>query len=234
MRHEPHRAIQGSRFPVTLSTEAIALGHQTLRGKSWNLVETNEFRVVYVLSTQVVEVGGESLGTLFRKDRAKGQLSLGGIPYLFAQFGVLVFKFGGMVILFQIGVEELVGLLVGYFLPMFHEFRNGAIVDVIAQHLLGTHLITIGNGNIVHLVAETKDQHVLSVCPTGTNPCPYGDVLLSLLLLPMANHYLARNSESCTDMSELAVTVSALVEVHEVHVDFVPWNFRVILCVEVE
>ena len=50
----------------------------------------------------------------------------------------------------------------------------------------------------------------------------------------MAYHHLAAQTHAGADVSELAVAMCALVEVHEVHVDVVPWNLLVVLCVEVE
>ena len=50
----------------------------------------------------------------------------------------------------------------------------------------------------------------------------------------MAYNHLAAQTHAAHDVAELAVAVGALVEVHEVHVDFVPGNFGVELGMEVE
>ena len=45
---------------------------------------------------------------------------------------------------------------------------------------------------------------------------------------------LAAQAHACYYVAELAVAVCALIQVHEVHVDCVPWNFLVELRMQVE
>ena len=67
---------------------------------------------------------------------------------------------------------------------------------MVSENLLGAHLVAVGHGNIVHLVAETYDKHVPGVSHGSCNTRPNGDVLLSLLLFPVAYYNLARLSQA--------------------------------------
>ncbi len=105
---------------------------------------------------------------------------------------------------------------------------------MIAHAYLGLHLVTVGHGHIVHLVAQTYDAHVLSVGPAHTYALPYSDVFLCLFVLPVAGYNLAAYTHAGADVAKLAVAVGTLVEIHEVHVHGLPGYLGVILCMEVE
>ena len=105
---------------------------------------------------------------------------------------------------------------------------------MIAKTLFGLYLVAVGNGNVVHLVAETENEHILRICPCCGNTLPYGDFLLCLGVGPVADNHLAAQTHAGADVSEFAVAVSALVEVHEVHVDLVPGNLGIELGVEMQ
>ena len=105
---------------------------------------------------------------------------------------------------------------------------------MIAQYLLEGDLVTIGHGDIVHLVAEADDQAVLCIGNTGADTLPHSDVLECLLVFSVTDNGLAGLAQTGKDMSELTVAVRALVEVHEVHVDVVPWNLLMVLGMQVE
>ena len=68
LAHVPECAVKSSRLPVALSTETVTFGHEALRCKTGNLIETYKLGIVDVLSTEVVEVGSEALCTLGSED----------------------------------------------------------------------------------------------------------------------------------------------------------------------
>ena len=105
---------------------------------------------------------------------------------------------------------------------------------MIAQTLLELHTVAIGNGHIVHVHTEHQTADVMGIGNTGTNTSPDGYLTLSSLVLPVAANHLAGNAHAGADVSELNVTVSRLVQVHEVHIHRVPGNLGVVLGVEVE
>ena len=105
---------------------------------------------------------------------------------------------------------------------------------MVTQTLLELYAVAIGHGHIVHVHTEHQTAHVVSIGHTGGHTGPYGYLLLGLLGLPIATHYLAGNSHTGADMTELDVAVSRLVQVHEVHVHRLPGYLGIILRVEVE
>ena len=105
---------------------------------------------------------------------------------------------------------------------------------MVAQSHLCLYLVAVGDSHIVHLVSETQDAHVVGVSPCCCHSCPYSNLLLRALVFPIAADDLARTAQTGTDMSELAVAVSTLVQVHEVHVHRVPRNLGIILGMEMQ
>ena len=53
-----------------------------------------------------------------------------------------------------------------------HNIVNGVVVHMVAQYLFGADLVTICYGYVVHLVAETDDEHILCVGPCGSYTHP--------------------------------------------------------------
>ena len=105
---------------------------------------------------------------------------------------------------------------------------------MVAQALLSLNFVAVGNGHVVHLVAETQDEHILSVSPGRCHTLPHGNMFLSLRISPMAHHHLTAQTHTRAYMAELPVAVRALIEIHKIHVDIVPWNLGIILGVEME
>ena len=105
---------------------------------------------------------------------------------------------------------------------------------MITQTLLKLNTITVSNSYVVHVHTEHQAANVFGISHTCSYTSPYGNLLLSSLILPITAYHFARYTHTGADMSELDVTMGALVQVHEVHVHCLPGDFGVILCVEVE
>ena len=105
---------------------------------------------------------------------------------------------------------------------------------MIAQNLLGSYLVTISHGYVVHLVAEAQDEHILGIGHGGSYTCPDSDVLLYLWILPISCYDLAGLAETGADVTELTVAMCRLIEVHEIHVHSIPRNLLIVLGVEVQ
>ena len=232
--HVPNGAVEGCRLPVAFGAEAIAFLHQTLRSEARNLVEAYEtFAVGIVPAAEVVEVGGEALGTLGLEDGTEGKLSLGCVPDLLLA-NLLACLAGNDGIFLVVLLDEGIDVGVLDLLPVAHEFADGAVVNMITKNLLSSYLVAISNGYVVHLIAETDDKHILGISHSSGNACPNGDVLLYFRILPIAGNDLARLAETGADVAELTVTMCRLIEVHEVHVHGIPRNLLVVLGVEVQ
>ncbi len=105
---------------------------------------------------------------------------------------------------------------------------------MITHALLELHAITVGNGYVVHVHTEHQAAYVVSISNTCSYASPCCNLLLSLFALPVTYNYLSRDAHTGADVTELDVAVGRLVEVHEVHVDVLPRQLSVVLCMEVE
>ena len=105
---------------------------------------------------------------------------------------------------------------------IFHQFAHRAVVHMVTHALLRLNLISIRYRYIIHLVAKTDNQHVLSIRPSRTDTHPNSNLTLSFPIFPMPYHYFAANSHSSTNMPELTIAMSRLIQVHEVHIHGVP------------
>ena len=105
---------------------------------------------------------------------------------------------------------------------------------MVTHALLKLNAVTVGNGHVVHVHTEHKAAYVVCIGTAGSGAGPYGNLLLSLNALPVAYHNLAGYTHTGAYVTELYIAVGALVQVHEVHIDGVPGNIGVVLCVEVE
>ena len=153
----------GSGLPVAFGTESVAFSHQALRCQSRNLVE-----VAAVGLAQVVEVGGEAFGTLRLQDGTQGEFGLGGIPNFSISFGTSVFQCGVVIVKAEVFVYQCLHVFILHLCVIFHQLAHGAIVHVVAHALLGLHLVAVGHGHVVHLVAEADDEHIIFFCVSSS------------------------------------------------------------------
>ncbi len=105
---------------------------------------------------------------------------------------------------------------------------------MIAHTYLGLNLVTVSNSDIVHLIAESENEHVLGISPRCTHALPYGNAFLSVGILPITCDDFAAHTHTCTYMSELTVAVSTLIQIHEIHIHGIPWYLGIVLGMEME
>ncbi len=105
---------------------------------------------------------------------------------------------------------------------------------MITKDLLESYLVAIGHSHVVHLIAEADDEAILCISNTGADTLPHSDVILCLGVFPIADNSLAGLTQTREDMSILTVTMSTLVEIHEVHIHGLIRDLLVVLCVEME
>ena len=221
LSHEPHRTVEGGRFPVAFRTETVTFGHQALAGQSRKLVD----------AFQVVEVGRKGFGAFVRQQTAEGDLRISRIPDLFHEvFITPVGRTGG--IRFPVCFHQSVHFGFRHFILVSDQFGDGAIVHVVAQTHFRIHLIAVGYGYVVHLVAETYDKHVLGIRPGGGYAHPYGNLFLGGRILPVAGYYFAGGAHTGRDVPEFTVAMGRLVQVHKVHIHGIPGDFFVELRME--
>ena len=112
------------------------------------------------------------------------------------------------------------------------EVAEAVAVDGDAEAYLGLDLVALGDGDLAHVVAETRDLHAPHVVPCGGGAHPDAEPLADRRFLPVPDHHLAIQAKPRADEAEFAVAVSRLVEVHEVHVDGRPRDVAVELRVQ--
>jgi len=140
----------------------------------------------------------------------------------------------GQGVFFFIHSNQGIYLGFGDLLDKGYQVTDGEVIHMVSQAHLGFHLVAIGYGHIVHVVAKAYNLHVPGILPGDCNPHPYGNPGVYILVFPMAYHYLAVLAHAGDDVSEFPVSMRALVEVHEVHVNGFPGNFFVKLSVQVQ
>ena len=117
--------------------------------------------LLYVHVAEVVEVRSECLRAISLENCTESKLSLCRVPYLLIFYCILVLELRSMVVLLEVNLNEFVYCLVLYLLEVSHNCAERNIVNMVAETHLSLYLVTVCNGYIVHLVAETEDSHVL-------------------------------------------------------------------------
>ena len=139
-----------------------------------------------------------------------------------------------MVVEAEIFLHQRLRILILDLAMIFHQLTDRTVIYVIAHANLSLHLVAIGNGHVIHLVAEAENQHILCIGPGSADAHPDGDFMLRGGILPITHDNFAADTHTGADVSELAVAMSRLVEVHKVHVHRVPRNFAVELRMQME
>ena len=111
------------------------------------------------------------------------------------------------------------------------------VIDAVGVHRdtemrFGFHLVTLGDGDAAHVVPEPGDlqRGQLGVPEGRTHPA--ADAAARPWITDMPGDGLAGVRHAGLDVTELAVAVCGLVEVHEVHVDGRPGQFDPVLGVQ--
>jgi hypothetical protein len=70
--------------------------------------------------------------------------------------------------------------------------------------------------------------------PTGGGAHPRGDFTEYIRILPETYNHLACQAQASGDKPELAIAMSRLIQIHEVHVYGRPWQIAIELRVQVQ
>src|SRR5699024_7684650 len=103
-----------------------------------------------------------------------------------------------------------------------------------AEPQLRLGLVTLGDGDVAHVVTEAGELQRMHLGPAGRGAGPAPDPGLHDRVARVTHHGLAVHAQAGGDVTELAVAVRGLVEVHEVHVDRGPGQLHVRLGVQVQ
>jgi hypothetical protein len=122
---------------------------------------------------------------------------------------------------------------VGGALDPLDQLVDAVAVDRKAEPSLRLDLVALRHRDLAHVVAEPGDPETVRLVPAGCRASPGAEPGIHRWVLPMTDHGLATSPEAGLDERELAIPVSRLVEVHEVHVDVGPGQVAVVLRVQV-
>ena len=217
---DPH---QHRRLPVALAPEAVAVGHEPLDGDTRELAQASE----------ILEVSGERVEVASVEERPQAYLLGGGV----AQRAVPGTPRG------ELGHDRVAVLVLrhdivdGVGRSTVHrgdELIDAVGVDRRPEPQLDLDLVALGNGDIAHVVAEAGHPQLLGGMPAGGGAGPRADPAADGRVAGVPGHRLAPQGQTGLDVTELAVAVGGLVQVHEVHVDLGPGQGKVGLGVQVQ
>ena len=66
-----------------------------------------------------------------------------------------------MIVFLEVSSYQCIYLFIFDILVIFHQFAYRTVIYVVTHTLFSFHFITIGYSYVVHLVAETDNQHIL-------------------------------------------------------------------------
>ncbi|MNM98970.1 hypothetical protein D3C81_1115180 [compost metagenome] len=221
--HHLDGAQQGRGLPVPFGPEAEALLHQALAGQPRQLVQ----------AVEILEGGGEGAKTAVGEEFLHPQLLARRLVERCAQRPTCLHRLGQGIALFVLGQQRL-DIGGGHGVDDLYQIADRVVVDLIAELDLGLNLVTLGDRHVTHVVAKAGDLQVAAVVNGGGDAHPVADLAPSFLILPVADHHCAWQSQAGPHETELAPAVGGLVQVHEVHVDLAPGQIPVELGVELQ
>ena len=148
-RHGLQRVDEGGRLPVALPAEAVAVGHQPLHGEARQLTE----------ATEILEVRRERAVAAVVEELAQPSLDAAGIAQRLGSFTARS-QLGSDVVGVQAGSDDLVDGGVGYFVDARDEVVHPVRVHRDAEAMLRLDLVTFGDGDVAHVVAEAHEAQV--------------------------------------------------------------------------
>ncbi len=131
-------------------------------------------------------------------------------------------------------LDESVDGMFGDALDSIDEVADAVGVDGITEAEFCFHFIAFGDCYLAHVVAEPDEAGALPVVPAGGGAGPGVQPVEGMWVLPVAGDHFAIQAHAAHDEAEFSVAVSALVEVHEIHIDLLPGDVPIELGVQVE
>ena len=221
--HDFCQANEKSCLPIAFGTETVTVSHQTLNSKAWELLEPAE----------IFECIGECASFFFFEEGTQGNFLLGCIAQGIVAFSALT-QFFYDVILFFVFVDECINFAVFDRFDAGNKIVDAPGVDGDAETNFSFCFIAFCYGDVAHVVPKADNSQVLCFVPSGCSTCPYAYFAMDFFIGVVTNSGGAWNAHAGEDVAEFAISVSCLVQVHEVHIHGCPRHFTIDLGVEVK
>ncbi|MOA08260.1 hypothetical protein D3C78_1280120 [compost metagenome] len=131
-------------------------------------------------------------------------------------------------------LKQGLNFLVAYLLQHLHQIADAISVYRPSEFNLRFNLVAVRNSYFTHVVTEARHLETAAFCKSHCSSRPACNVASYLGVLPMSNDDFTRDTEPCPNMTILAVTMSGLVRIHEIHIDRFPRNVTIKLRVEMQ
>ena len=147
---------------------------------------------------------------------------------------VLVQQLGRDLVLRLVVLDEVLDLVLLDRIVRGDELVDGPGVDRGAEYTLRLGLVAFGDGNVAHIVAPAHHVHRVRGLPTGAGARPHADLVGHRGIGVMPHDDLARDAETSDNVAVFTIAVRGLVEIHEIHVNGLPWNLEMVLGVKLQ
>ncbi|MMZ49624.1 hypothetical protein D1872_113260 [compost metagenome] len=219
MAHDFKQAIERCSLPVSFTSKSVSLCHQTLNGKTRELFHTIE----------VFEVRSEgSIAAMIQESFNSNFIaclhSYTGFPSFLAVSTIIKF------IEFGVFREQSINFFFLHSIDVLNKVANSEVVNGPSKLNLGFDLITFRNANITHIVAKAGDFDIEAFVISNRYIHPLCDLFLHFCTFPVTYNHFILFLQAGVDKPIFTVTMSCLIEVHEVHVNCSPRNAFIVLC----
>jgi len=141
---------------------------------------------------------------------------------------------GGHIIMFLIFLYLCIYFVIRYIVHQPNNVLYAVVVHTPAKFNLGFDLVTLCYSYIAHIVTNAQHTQPVAFKSTHCRAHPATDTAAKFFVLPPTRNDFFLQTHTGDDKPVLSVTVSGLVQIHKVHVDFIPRNITVKLCINVQ
>src|SRR5690554_2137355 len=127
-----------------------------------------------------------------------------------------------------------VDFLISHIGDRSNEITYTITIDGIPESDLCFYFVAFGDCYLPHVITEPAVTPSLPVAPRQRRAQPRFHACVNRGILPMTDNHFATKSHARHYETELAIAMGALVQVHKVHVDGLPWNFAIKLRVQMK
>src|SRR5690349_3261483 len=98
-------------------------------------------------------------------------------------------------------------------LEVVDEVAHTVSVDRVSEPHLGFDLVTLGDCDLTHVVAEAGNLQTLPIVPGTRRPQPGCKLAHDIFVLPESDDHLAPHASAACEKAELAIAMRRLVQI---------------------